>query len=103
MKSILTEYVHNCALCGRPTEAEHHLLFGKGIRNLAEVDGIKIPVCNNCHNMGAGRNQIHDNPAAEKLSKMLGQVTWEKQKIIEGHDPNIVREEFRKRYGKSFL
>ena len=53
--------------------------------------------------MGAGRNQIHDNIAAEKLSKMLGQVAWEKQKIIEGHEPRLVREEFRKRYGKSYL
>ncbi len=103
MKSILTEYIHNCSLCGRPTEAEHHLLFGKGIRNLAEDDGIKIPVCNNCHNMAGGKNQIHDNPVSEKLSKMLGQVAWEKQKIIDGHEPRLVREEFRKRYGKSYL
>ena len=103
MRSILTEYQYNCAITGRTSECEHHLIFGKGMRNLAEEDGLKLPLTNDVHNMAGGKNQLHDNPVAEALSKMLGQVAWEKQKIIEGHDPNLVREEFRKRYGKSYL
>lgn len=38
---------------------------------------------------------IHDNPMAERLSKMLGQAMFE-AKIGS-------REEFRKRYGRSYL
>jgi hypothetical protein len=95
MKSIVTNYTNICFFCGRPSECEHHLIFGNGQRSLSEADGIKVPVCNSCHNMGKVSERIHDNPMAEKLSKMLGQAIWEKH--------NGDREAFRKRYGKSYL
>ena len=72
----------------------HHLVFGRGMRKLAEEDGLKIPLCNSCHNMNLW-SCIHGNQAAEKLSKMLGQMAYE-AKIGS-------REDFRKRYGKSYL
>ena len=34
--SVVTRYSGYCALCGKPTQTEHHLLFGIGIRELAE-------------------------------------------------------------------
>ena len=58
MKSIVTKYTDICILCGRPAECEHHLIFGRGLRNLAEQDGLKVPCCNNCHNMGKERIHI---------------------------------------------
>ena len=67
-KSIVTEHEKMCFFCGRPAECEHHLLFGE---------------------------RVHDNPMAEKLSKILGQAVYE-AKIGS-------REEFRARYGKSYL
>ena len=103
MRSILTEYQYECAICGRPAECEHHLVFGNGLRPLADKDGLKIPMCNNCHNMGGGKNQLHENPIAERLSKMLGQMSWEKEAIVKGSNHKLVREEFRKRYGISYL
>lgn len=93
--SIVTEYTTICFFCGKPAECEHHLLFGKGIRELAEEDGIKVPICNNCHNTGRNTECVHENIMAEKLSKKLGQAIYE-AKIG-------TREEFRKRYGKSYL
>lgn len=83
-----------CWFCGREAECEHHLIFGSGLRSLAEQDGLKVPSCNKHHNMGAIKERIHDNPAAEKLSKMLGQAIFEQT-----HS----REEFIKRYGRSYL
>ena len=52
--------------------------------------------------------QIHDNPRAEDLSKMLGQAIWEKNyyKDLYYHlnkDNDEAREQFREQYGKSFL
>lgn len=94
-KSIVTDYAGICFFCGKPAECEHHLLFGNGIRELAEQDGLKVPACNKCHNMGKQIERIHENIMAEKLSKMLGQAIYE-SKIG-------TREEFRKRYGKSYL
>lgn len=94
-ESIVTEHGNICVFCGKPAECEHHLLFGNGIRELAEQDGLKVPICNECHNMGAVTGRIHDNSMAEKLSKMLGQAVYE-AKIGD-------RAEFRRRYGKSYL
>lgn len=94
-KSILTEYTDICIFCGAPAECMHHLLFGNGMRELAEEDGIKVPSCSRCHMTGSIQERIHDNPMAEKLSKMLGQAVWEKE--------YGTREQFRKRYGRSYL
>ena len=101
MKSRLTEYTKNCLLCGRPTTAEHHLIFGRGFRNLADEDGLTIPICDNCHTLGKYR--IHDNPIAEAMSKIIGQLQYEKDKVAEGIDPKEARENFRERYGRSYL
>lgn len=94
-KSMVTEQGKACFFCGRPAECEHHLLFGNGKRKLAEEDGLKVPSCNGCHTVGKLTERIHDNPMAEKLSKILGQVVYE-AKVGS-------REEFRVRYGKSYL
>ncbi|MBH1941668.1 hypothetical protein I5677_12265 [Mobilitalea sibirica] len=95
MKSIVTEFTEICFFCGKPAECEHHLIFGKGNRDLSEEDGLKVPSCNRCHNIGTTIERIHDNSMAERLSKMLGQVIWE------SHYGD--REAFRRRYGKSYL
>lgn len=121
-KGILTEYTEICFICGRESEAEHHLVFGTAGRELSEQDGLKVPVCNNCHNMGEILRRIHGNPMAERLSKIIGQLAWEKEyalqkadefaRIIddtrkEGDVKKIIqkggREAFRKRYGNSYL
>ena len=94
-KGIVTDYEEICFFCGKPAECEHHLLFGSGIRELADEDGLKVPSCNECHNMGETLKRVHDNPMAEKMSKMLGQAIFE-AKIG-------TREEFMARYGRSFL
>ena len=94
-KSIVTDHERICAFCGREAEGEHHLIFGTAGRELSEKDGLKLPVCNDCHNMGDKLRRIHDNPMAERLSKMLGQAVFE-GKIG-------TRDDFRKRYGRSYL
>ena len=94
-ESIVTKYSTICFFCGRPAEAEHHLIFGIGIREICDNDGLKVPICNNCHNMGDVKCRIHDNPMAEKLSKMLGQAIYESR--------IGTREEFMKKYRKSYL
>ena len=104
---MITKYKGFCVLCGAPTTTTHHFLFGKGIRPLAEADGIYANVCDTCHNMG--RDSIHGNSVSEKLSKIIGQLAWEKDYIaqnaslpFEGLEEEA-REKFRARYGKSWL
>ena len=114
MKSRVTEYEQYSVFSGTPTNTHHHLLFGRGIRDLAKKDGIWIPVTDAEHNMSSKGtiNQIHGNPAAEKLSKIAGQLSWERiwladQLAKEGKNSDEwmreAREAFRKRYHESYL
>lgn len=107
--NVITEYTELSAFSAQPKECEHHLVFGSGLRQLADEDGLILPLTNYEHNTGPLTERIHENPAAEKLSKMLGQIAYEKERYrqalellgeIEG-DP--AREDFRQRYGISYL
>lgn len=113
--SIVTKYSGICAFCGKPAEAEHHLVFGSAMRALSDKDGLTVPVCNKCHNLreksGMANDTmiIHNNSMAEIMSKMIGQLAFEKQfyknvcDAIRGDDADPAREAFMKRYGRSYL
>lgn len=103
MDSILTDSKDYCFFCGGPAECTHHLIFGSSNRQRAEKDGLKVPSCNRCHNMGAIKDRVHENPMAETMSKMIGQYAWELKTVASGVKPDLARELFRKRYGKSYL
>lgn len=77
--------------------------FGGPNRKKAEEDGLKIPCCNNCHNIGDVLTRIHGNPMAEAMSKMMGQLAWEKHAVAGGKTEKEAREAFRSRYGISYL
>lgn len=110
-RNVLTEYAELSAFSAQPRECDHHLIFGSGMRKLADEDGLVLPLTNYEHNMGPVSERIHGNIAAEKLSKMLGQMAFEKnfyremleslQEIDNGTDP--ARDVFRERYGISYL
>ena len=119
-KSMVTNYEKNSVFSGTPTTTKHHLLFGTAMRSLADQDGLWIPVLDREHNMSSKGtiNQIHGNPAAENLSKIAGQLAFERvwlaKKLAnvnkDGLDEQTVdewleeaRESFRKRYGRSYL
>ena len=119
-KSIVTNYEQYSSFSGSPAECRHHLLFGRGMRDLAEEDGAWIPLLNREHNMSSKGtiNQIHGNPAAEALSKIAGQLAYERRylakKLAEVNEKGLdvqsaeeweeeARESFRKRYGRSYL
>jgi hypothetical protein len=117
-KSIVTKYENFSAFSGSPKQCEHHLLFGRGIRQLADDDGIWIPLLDEEHNASKKgiKFQVHENPAAEKLSKMCGQLAWERKYLADklASDENLghqssddwmdeAREAFRQRYGESWL
>ena len=101
-KRKITEYNEYCLFCGRPVEAKHHLIGGPN-RKKAEEDGLKIPCCNNCHNIGDVLTRIHGNPIAEMMSKMMGQLAWEKRAVAGGKTEKEAREAFRSRYRISYL
>lgn len=99
---MITEYADYCILCNRPRTDIHHCVFGVGRRNLADEDGLTMPLCDSCH------RAIHQGKM-QTLSKIIGQLAWERDYLIkEGNfpfkDPNEkARESFRRRYFESYL
>lgn len=101
---ILTKYDGYCMFCGKPTTEFHHCVFGVSNRRKCDEDDLIVPVCRNCHTTGwPVSSRIHDNPMAEKLSKIVGQLAWEKHAVAGGMTEDEAREAFRKRYGVSYL
>ena len=101
MDSIVTKYEGICAISNRRATSKHHLVFGRGFRELADADGLWIPINEGFH---TGKYGIHGNPTAEALSRMCGQLAWEKHEIAEkGVSEDEARERFRARYGRSYL
>ncbi len=109
-RSIVTRYNTISAFSGKPKETDHHLIYGED-RKKADEDLLTLPLLNREHNLSPKGTieQIHGNPAAEKLSKMVGQLAWEKQYLVNKYQlpfedlSEEAREAFRDRYGKSFL
>lgn len=95
--SVVTHYMDNCFICGRPSEEIHHLVYGRGIRELADKDGLTVCACRECHEF------IHKNNVAGYLSKIAGQLAYEKNMVAGGMLEEDAREHFRKRYGRSCL
>lgn len=91
-----------CEICGKRMASEtHHLIYGKGIRNLCDDDSIILELCQECH------KEIHYNANAGHLSKMLGQALWERFYLGDFGDAKEslqkARENFMERYGRSWL
>lgn len=92
---MITKYRNICAICGVPSSEIHHLVYGRGLRELADSDGLTAPLCGECH------RAIHSNGTAGALSKMLGQMYFERCMAELGCEDS--REVFMKRYGRSYL
>lgn len=97
MNSTVTKYTGYCLVCGTPNVEEHHLCYGRGHRRLSTDDNLVIPLCRKHH------EDIHRNGTAGALSKMLGQLAYERDKCANGLSVEEARESFRGRYSTSYL
>ena len=97
MKAFITDYQDFCFVCGRPTNVKHHLIFGFARRRISDNDNILLPTCRDCH------EYIHKHSVPARMSKVLGQVIWECNYLNQERDIRDARDEFRRRYGKTYL
>ena len=91
---MLTNYNDMCILCYEPKDDIHHLVYGRANRRLCDEDELVIPVCRKCH------EYMHKHP---NISRIIGQLAYERDKCAEGYGVDAARESFRLRYGKSYL
>lgn len=106
-RSILTDDMEHCYLCGRDPVQIHHI-FGGANRNLSTEMDMCCPLCWECHtNLHTDRNQ----QVRYRLMREA-QDKWEMEYIGQ-HDNGTIqgyveashraRDEFRKLFGKSYL
>lgn len=94
---MITEFENICVCCGKPKTDIHHLVFGRGLKELADADKLTAPLCRDCH------RELHETGIGGHLSKIIGQLEFEAQLMDKGLPRAIARENFRKRYGRSYL
>ena len=91
MKSIMQDPNEKvCFICGQYGEQVHHALHGTANRKLADKDGLTVRLCHRCH------MNLHDHGSFDRELQRLAQVRW-----MEHFEKS--EDEFRKRYGKSYL
>lgn len=91
---MITNYTELCIFCYQPKQDTHHLVFGRANRKLSDADGLTVPVCRECHEL------LHKH---DKISKVIGQLAYERDRCAEGYGVGAARESFRQRYGKSYI
>lgn len=90
MKSIIQDN-KKCFICGTTQNLElHHIIYGVGRRELADKDGLTVWLCHEHH---TGNTGVHFNKELDRMLKEIAQTHFEKT-----HS----REEFTKRYGRSY-
>lgn len=92
-KSIITDDMEHCLLCGSTNNVErHHIFFGTANRKISDKYKLIVPLCAFHHR---GDNSVHRNRELDLKVKQLGQKVFE-EKIGS-------REDFRRLFGKSYL
>ena len=94
---MITKYSDYCIICGTPKTDDHHLVFGVAKRQLADHDGLIMPLCRDHH------EQMHNDKGMMAMSKICGQLFYERNMCASGMTPDEARESFRKRYSISYL
>ena len=90
MRSLIAEMDH-CYVCGRTgTMHRHHCFHGSANRKLADEDGMIVALCPECH------ERVHRDHALDRQIQEEAQEVW-----LVRYNGTI--EEFRERYGRSFL
>lgn len=100
-KSILNTTKYICYRCGAYGCTEkHHILGGTANRKKSEEDGLWVYLCHSCHNEPP--DGAHFSRKTAQWLHKAGQEAYEGKKIQDGMTPKEAREDFRKRYGKSY-
>lgn len=98
MKSIITDDLDHCIICGKP--AERHHICGGGNRHLSTKDGLIIPLCPEHHRDGV--NAVHRNADMNQLMHMIGEMAWIYANALPFEDVDSAKDRFRRRYGKNY-
>ena len=92
-KSIVTDDMEHCYICGSPYVQIHHCIHGTANRKMADKYKLVIPLCMKHHT--GSMESVHRNPDMDLKIKQIAQEAFESKK---GN-----REDFIRIFGKSYL
>lgn len=101
MKSII-QSEDECFICrliykvGTPASDTHHVIYGTGLRELADADGLTVRLCRYHH------DRLHKKHEFDKALQIIGQKKYIEKLMSEGMTEEDARERFRERYGKYY-
>ena len=88
-KSIITQDLEHCYLCGAPEPQIHHIFNGANMKK-SEKYGLIMPLCMNHH---TGDDGVHTVPGKMQETKEFG------QRMFELYYPEL---NFREIFGKNY-
>lgn len=92
-KSILTNDLEHCLVCGTNQNIHiHHVFYGTAKRKLSDKHGLIVPLCASHHNMS--KQGVHQNKILDTRLKQFAQRKFEEQ------FPQL---NFLKIFGKNYL
>jgi len=97
-KSIVQTTKEVCFLCGASTTVRHHIIHGRGQRQLSEAEGLWVYMCALHHHY---LHNLPDHPHDAEL-KALAQRKWIEQKKKEGYTNGQARGMWLNKFGKFF-
>lgn len=74
VKSIITNDLTKCYICGSNQWIELHHIFGASNRKKSSEDGLVVPLCHYCHNEPP--KGIHHNRNNELKLKKQAELKW---------------------------
>lgn len=77
MRSILTDDLEHCFICGRGGWIEMHHIFGGPFRPKSGKYGLVVPLCHWCHNEPP--NGVHHNRQRMDWLREKGQEAFERE------------------------
>ena len=92
-----------CFFCGKQYGlCRHHCLHGRGIKQLAEADGLWIWICDSCHNMSNDSVHLDPERKKDKALQKLAQDTLISVYQKRLYPADMARDLFRERYGRFY-
>lgn len=101
MKSII-QNEDECFICrliyktDTPATETHHVIYGRGLRELSDADGLTVRLCQFHH------DRLHKKHEFDMALKIIAQRKYIENRMTEGMTEDEARERFRERYGKYF-
>lgn len=93
-----------CYFCGKQYGlCRHHCLHGRGIKKLAEEDGLWIWICDSCHNMSSESVHLDPERKKDKALQKLAQDTLISKYRKQGYPEQIAKDMFLSRYGRFYF